>query len=121
MLIYKVFNAHLPRQEHDLRGGGTIISVGIGCEATELISFVIMAVALSAATRAIIVNVLPRPIGSATMPPRNSLGSFNWDVPDILFRNTLYHQLAHNFGQNDALIKGILSQLTCLGHVPEVC
>lgn len=37
----------------------------------------------SAAMRAIIVSVLPRPMGSAMIPPQNSGGSFSWDVCEM--------------------------------------
>lgn len=38
----------------------------------------------SAAMRAIIVNVLPRPMGSATIPPRNWGGSSLWEVCEMV-------------------------------------
>lgn len=37
----------------------------------------------SVATRAIIVSVLPKPIGSAIIPPRNGGGSLDWWELDI--------------------------------------
>lgn len=41
----------------------------------------------SVAASAIIVNVFPSPIGSATIPPRNACGSSKWTVPETLFMN----------------------------------
>ena len=40
----------------------------------------------SAAMRAIIVKVLPRPMGSATIPPQNWGGSSLWEVCEMLLR-----------------------------------
>jgi len=37
----------------------------------------------SAAMRAIIVSVLPRPIGSAIMPPQSPGGSSSWEVCEM--------------------------------------
>jgi len=57
------------------QGGGTMIREGV-----RFLAWV------SVAARAIMVRVLPRPMGSATMPPQNSGGSSTWWAWETLFR-----------------------------------
>lgn len=59
----------------------------------------------SVAAKAIIVNVLPRPIGSAMMPPQNCGGSSSWWLPDI--RLTKLHT-----GHVSLVIRGASTPLT---------
>lgn len=82
-----------------LRGGGTMISVAplwpFSSETSATRKSSCCLGSRSVAARAIIVNVFPRPIGSATIPPRNTCGSSKCTVPETLFTNLENAGLSH--------------------------
>lgn len=66
----------------------------------------------SEATKAIIVKVLPRPVGSAKMPPQNWGGSSSWWLPDIRLTKLQTRHVSH-------AIRGAPTPLTIFpGHYP---
>jgi hypothetical protein len=70
--------------EHNIRGGGTTTSVWLDASKKSRVKLRFrLEEEASEAMRAIMVRVLPRPMGSAMMPPQKSSGSSSWCLPDM--------------------------------------